>query len=91
MKKKAGARISTYRSLLPVIYAQALTSAIVKMAPANPESIKLVKPPNKGRTLISHGITYIAVTCAITPAINPSRATITNTLSLSLIEFTFLF
>lgn len=53
---------------MPVMYAQTLTIATVRIAPANPEIRKLVAPPSRGRTLINQGIKYVAVTCAIMPA-----------------------
>ena len=75
---------------MPVMYAQTLTIATVRIAPANPEIRKLVAPPSRGRTLINQGIKYVAVTCAIMPARKPKMAITPNTFSLLFIQFTFL-
>ena len=81
----------SYLFRLLVRYAQTLTIATVRIAPANPEIMKLDRPASDGKTAISQGIKYVAVTCAITPAKNPNSATIPKTFNLSLIQFTFLF
>ncbi len=72
------------------MYAQTLTIATVRIAPANPEIRKLVAPPSRGITLMNHGIKYVAVTCAITPARKPKTAITPNILDLLFIHFTFL-
>jgi hypothetical protein len=53
--------------------------------------MKLVKPAKDGKTIISQGIKYVAVTCAITPATKPKTAIKPNIFNLLFIQFTFLF
>jgi hypothetical protein len=53
--------------------------------------MKLVKLASDGKTMISQGMKYVAVTCAITPATKPKRAIKPNIFNLLLIQFTFLF
>ena len=91
MQRKRRALAHSYLLRLLVRYAQTLTIATVRHAPANPEIMKLVRPLNAGKMAINHGIMNCAVTCAITPAMNPNNATIAKTFNLSLIHFTFLF
>ena len=73
------------------MYAQAPTIATVRTAPANPATMKLVKLASDGKTTISHGIRYVAVTCAMMPATKPKRAIKPNIFNLLFIQFTFLF
>ena len=70
------------------MYAQTLTKASVKHAPASPESIYLILR-KAGNTVTSHGITYSAVRSAMIPAKNPKSATSPKTFNLSPIFFTF--
>ena len=79
-----------YLSEDPVMYAQTLTKASVRQAPANPERMYLALR-NAGRTAINAGIMYSEVKSAMTPAMNPNIATNPKTLNLSFILFTFCF
>ena len=69
------------------MYAQTLTRRIVRQAPANPDR-RYRALRNAGNIDVSAGITYSAVTSAMTPAANPSMATKMKIFSLSVIKFT---
>jgi len=79
-----------YLSVDPVMYAQTLTRASVRQAPASPERMYLALR-NAGNIVKSAGIMYSEVRSAMTPAMNPNIATNPKTLSLSFILFTFCF
>jgi len=70
------------------MYAQTLTSASVRKAPASPES-RYLALRNAGKADASAGMTYVAVRSAMIPAKNPRIATNTKIFNLSLISFTF--
>ena len=70
------------------MYAHTLTKTSVRQAPANPDRIYLALR-NIGKNATRAGITYVAVTSAMTPAMNPMMATITKTFILSFNFFTF--
>jgi hypothetical protein len=68
------------------MYAQTLTMASVRKAPATPES-KALELKNHGKTETSQGITYVEAKSAMTPAKNPSKATKANILIRSFMLF----
>jgi hypothetical protein len=86
-KECSGLLWIVYVSEGPLRYAHAVTNSTVKAAPANPEKIQ--SKPITGNTIwLSHGMTYLKVKLAITPAKNPSIAKVVSILILSLITVT---
>ena len=69
------------------MYAQTVTSRIVRKAPAKPERIHSNIMLGKIK-VVSHGITYLAERFAIIPATKPSSPNKANTLILSPISVT---
>lgn len=64
------------------MYAQTVTSRIVRKAPAKPERTHSSMMLGKIK-VVSHGITYLAERFAIIPATKPSSPNKANTLILS--------
>ena len=76
-----------YASVGEVMYAQTVTSRIVRKAPANPESTHSSKRLGK-IMVVSQGMKYLAERLAMIPAMKPSSPNKANILILSPIVVT---